>query len=773
MWNLEKTNENNKKIIDFFDTNELTLDINHPIDIECQTSYDGSTNIIFNDDSNPPRVINSAFSVKEGSTYERVQRNQQVPTNIYRENSVQSETRLQRVTSATSGFLSVDLKEVCGGGELPGGNYVFLIHYADDDDNISKVMAESGIVSIFGGHLAKPNTMYSTLLHEKTEKMIKFTLKNVDESFSKVYISFKRDFCDLTGTKQTEYKKIIRPYKIKGTSLDIIIDGREQLEDVLYNELVALPNVYQKVKTQTQNQNMLFFGNVEESYDQIVTLQKLALSIQVQPIRGNAVGDLQQTSYDGNAIEYFNVHNIYDNVGYMPEEYYRIGIVFIYNDDTRSSVYNLRGYNFSTLYQLNYYPGVDDEKIDINELFIDKHSCTNTKGVFRMPSLDLHAEEGNITPIVLQFKLPAHIIPELKQLGIKGYYYVRQARVPIFLAQGFSVGVSNTAYIPLLSTYMGINEAGTKDGVTFGTDSIFIENDKDPKTYKKEEKNLQGKYIHLRPNRRAIKAGGPVNVRGLVCPDAILNPQLQSLFCGSRFVLKNIANYNSCNLFINAETEEDGEYEIIKKVNLIRTGNIEKPFTVDRELIYIPPETSYRSYKNYVFSTKAGSSVDVKSLRSVNPEVDNTSFKLNSNCVRGNYIPFVGVVSDKGENENELEPNTIYNIYSEEYSNNLDAMRASIQQRAFDKSEFTAICDAQTIIADPIIEVECARGDCFTCTSQHKFSYNFLDHNAPLNEVQVKGFIEYQKVGDQETPPAKNQFFTETIDNLDASAWLE
>ena len=52
-----------KTVLDDFDTNRLALDINHPVDIECQPSYDGSTNIIINDDYNVPRIVNSAFSV--------------------------------------------------------------------------------------------------------------------------------------------------------------------------------------------------------------------------------------------------------------------------------------------------------------------------------------------------------------------------------------------------------------------------------------------------------------------------------------------------------------------------------------------------------------------------------------------------------------------------------------------------------------------------------------------------------------------------------------
>lgn len=259
----------------------MALDINHPVDIECQPSYDGSTNIIFNDDYNVPRIVNSAFSVLEDNTYERVSRNQEIKTNIYKEASLDSETRLQRTSS---GFLKFDLKEVSDGGELAGGNYVFVAQYSDDDGNKSAVVAESGIVSIFSGHLAKPNTMFGTLLHEKTNKCVKLELTDIDQSFSKIYISYRRDFCDLNGVKQSEYKALSRPYNITSDTIEIVLDGIEPTETVSYEDLVASRNIYNKVKTSAQNQNMLFFGNVEESYEQQQLLQKLALYIQVCPV---------------------------------------------------------------------------------------------------------------------------------------------------------------------------------------------------------------------------------------------------------------------------------------------------------------------------------------------------------------------------------------------------------------------------------------------------------------------------------------------------------
>lgn len=275
------TSNDEKDVLGDFNTNKLTLDINHPVDIECQPSYDGSTNIIFNDDYNVPRIVNSAFSLTENNSYERVSRNQTVKTNIYRDIKLDEETRLQRTTS---GFLNFDLKELSAGGELSGGNYVFLAQYADDDDNKTSVIAESGIVSIFNGHYSYPDTFKGTLLHEKTDKQVRFILTNVDVSFSKIYISYRRDFCDLNGIKQTEYKTFERPYEVHGSEVEIILTGLENVLDATYEELSASRNIYSKVKTHVQNQNILFFGNVEETYDKINLLQSLAMYIQVQPV---------------------------------------------------------------------------------------------------------------------------------------------------------------------------------------------------------------------------------------------------------------------------------------------------------------------------------------------------------------------------------------------------------------------------------------------------------------------------------------------------------
>ena len=58
---LQNMVDSNGAIVDF-ETKELEMDLNHPVTIECQPSYDGTVNLLINDDKNPPRIINTRFS---------------------------------------------------------------------------------------------------------------------------------------------------------------------------------------------------------------------------------------------------------------------------------------------------------------------------------------------------------------------------------------------------------------------------------------------------------------------------------------------------------------------------------------------------------------------------------------------------------------------------------------------------------------------------------------------------------------------------------------
>ena len=134
-------------IVDF-NTKELSIDLNNPLNIECQPSYDGTVNLIINDDKNPPRIVNSRFTKIEDGRYRIINRNQKQQTNLYKEHKIDQQTRLFRNINSIPRFELIGVSEF---GQLKGGNYTFYAKLADNDYNKTDIVAESGQVSIFHG----------------------------------------------------------------------------------------------------------------------------------------------------------------------------------------------------------------------------------------------------------------------------------------------------------------------------------------------------------------------------------------------------------------------------------------------------------------------------------------------------------------------------------------------------------------------------------------------------------------------------------------------
>ena len=57
----ESSNIEAGSIVDL-DTPLFNFDLEHPVTMDIQPSYDGTVNVIFNDNKNVPRLINSRFS---------------------------------------------------------------------------------------------------------------------------------------------------------------------------------------------------------------------------------------------------------------------------------------------------------------------------------------------------------------------------------------------------------------------------------------------------------------------------------------------------------------------------------------------------------------------------------------------------------------------------------------------------------------------------------------------------------------------------------------
>ena len=253
--------DDNNEIIDFNVDNEmLGIDLNNPLNIECQPSYDGTVNLIINDDKNPPRIINTRFTKLEDNRYKIINRNQLEQTNLYKLSELDQQTRLFRNINKIP---KVDLMNVFNSGQLWGGNYVFYVKFADNDYNKTDIVAESAPISIFKGYLDKVNSIQGTIVDERTDKAITIKLSNIDTSFQKIYLYFTRDTCDENGVRTTKAYELVTPYEIKNTSEVITINGYEDVNEISVEDLNIKYNLVTATKTQAQVQNMLFFGNVQ------------------------------------------------------------------------------------------------------------------------------------------------------------------------------------------------------------------------------------------------------------------------------------------------------------------------------------------------------------------------------------------------------------------------------------------------------------------------------------------------------------------------------
>ena len=177
-WILREAGE----LVDFI-TDELSFDLEHPVEILPQYSYDGSVNLVLNDGLNIPRLINSRFTVTGRNTYKVIDRKGDNDTNIYDQGE-----QFDVDTSLFKNVNKIPKLEYLGtsNGNMKIGNYHFYFKYSDADGNESDWVAESGLVSVFMGNT--PQSVNTGIRDENSIKSVRFRLSNIDIGYSYVKV---------------------------------------------------------------------------------------------------------------------------------------------------------------------------------------------------------------------------------------------------------------------------------------------------------------------------------------------------------------------------------------------------------------------------------------------------------------------------------------------------------------------------------------------------------------------------------------------------------
>lgn len=711
-----------------FTTTKLNFDRQHPVDITIQDSYDGSVNLILNDDKNRPRLVNSRFTVQEDKTFLIPDHKGMKDTNLYAESTFDIDTSLKRITVNIPKLEFVGLED---GGNMKCGSYTFYFKLADADDNETEVIAESGLVQCHVGKVNTPGKMRMGMKDENSQKIVKFKLSNIDSGFDYIKVLYVRISTDNTQAVVPTYHMIDYKFPIDtdGTC-NIYIRGTETVLDCTEDDILTDYADIEAVKTQEQDDNILFFGNIAKPEHNWNALSQFARQITASVEQKTNIGFLDQKYEDTFEIDedhklgYYNMKNVYYRVGYWPDEFYRFGIVYIFHDDSLSPVFNILGGDLSDDAHANAYKAfVNSEILDYEPEsgFYDKDNFINSRGVIRLPKKDIFQTNkiGVLTASPLSVKFTyntgrdgistASLFNEHK---VKGYFFVRQKRVPTIAGQGVVIGKTKKDFgsIPVLYSNGKYQTRG------FLQSTRILEEGKD--------------------SNISIPTANAAN-NALLMPDAILREtDYNQLFVSNDWALDPAGacsfSYNNttgvCEFKSFKKAEEADEEKVISKlttvpedVRILTNGEVNPDGTIKDE--------------DY-FSSMAGNSSAAYKTSDVNHAWDKTlpqDLTASTSVIRGQFGPYVGM------SYTDYTFGTLVTVKKEQAMilKESDFNENEFSSRIFDSAPYYAISDRTPLTTDPTFSLVCYRGDCFTSFFTHRIIRNFIDPDLPTNTQVV------------------------------------
>ena len=333
------------------------------------------------------------------------------------------------------------------------------------------------------------------------------------------------------------------------------------------------------------------------------------------------------------------------------------------NDYTLSPVFNIRGKKIiSESSDFSLLPKIGED-INYGEDYLIEGTDENVKGVFKIDMQEKSLMNGtlSIRPIGLKVTFQndtlgnsvlegSDIIDGLKDLT-RGFFIVRQKRIPTILAQAVGISTSTKAYTPTLKiknnnykedindTYFGqsfltttINPTNSIGKPKLGT-SLFVVDD--------------------------------VKHNALLCPEAALRATtFNSFFNSSDFLLRTTKYTHANKSFIN----NSRDYLNLTLENAIEftddTVEINTPITL------IEPGIELIKNSKYSFSSQVGSSIDVAkyadpkygAYEDLENTVTDDNVNYTSTKIRGVFNTYLATESDS------IVDGEYYNIFQKDYN---------------------------------------------------------------------------------------------------------
>lgn len=705
------------------DTDGFNFSLNNPLEIDAQSSYDGSVNLIFNDNRNIPRLVNSRFSVLQNNTYEVVDRIGNNDTNLYDSEQFDLDTSLYKRVNTIP---TITFNSVLPSGNLKVGNYVIYIKYADADGNETDFVGESGIISCFIGGDRDPFSIDGGFRDQLASKSISLTVSDIDSSYDYIKVYYTRSTSDVDSNRVVTAHEIDRKFPVRNNSCNVIITGSEETKDIPVSDINIQYSIIDKAKSQTVCQNMLFLGNSCKPDMMYKDLSDISLRLLPYLIESDSERFIGKTSYDYSDLsdqsyshEYYNTLNIYNKVGYWNEEIYRFGVVYIMRDGSLSPVYNIRGKNGipkfeelqSAYLQSDLWKYENNEKvrnyIPIDESTFDVSGTSyleNAKGVLR-----INTDSDSRKVYGIGIAIPTEVSEYLNTL-VQGLFIVRQKRIPTILAQAYVMPRDLEAEVPL------INYGGSYIA------ERFLDNDR-----KLNESYLPRLYTisdMARVNRSAKVA---------ICPEYdVRQSYFNHLFTGTEYVVRK-ADIQPSMTTLSRDIYNDRHYYVDNYY-----GRREEQFS-RAKIIGVGDNVPIAAVEDYNFRGRAGEAEEgfrFRYIESKNKEKEAT------NLIRGAYSPYLGIIGD------QVTIGSIINIYIPGYSE--AQMSTYFNTRYEDNSPYYSVSSRLSLAnIDSLLSLQkaggdlytytvpCYRGDCYICNFTHRLNRNFQDPSAPTNDEVV------------------------------------
>lgn len=705
------------QLIDF-QTKELKFDINHPVNVLAQHSYDKSVNLIINDGKNKPRLINSRFSPLGMQQYQIVDRKGVNDTNIYDEGiQFDSDTSLYKTYN---GIPKIYFRGVFSSGNLKVGNYHFYFRYLDADGNETDFVGESGLVSIFKG--TSINGINGGFRDENSCKSVRFLISNIDSAYQYLNVYYTRATSDVNQNQVVKAYKIDQKFLVNSSNVcSIFITGNEEVTEITATEINPKYQIAESVKTQAECQNMLFFGNVKEQSIDYDVLNNMSLKFCTTAHEKEYTKKQEKDGYPNSVSNtYYDPKFIYQFTGYQKDEYYRFGVVYILNDGNLSPVFNIRGSlskEPTMLFKNTEYKTLEDylkkEVIKFDEdtgLIENAEDGENAFGVSQFTCKDEFQ-----TILGVQITIDTSDINKFKEVlknnNIKGFFFVRQKRIPLRLCQGYVIGVDKESRCPVIPT-----SSSSSSEIIYTAERFLDKNRQLTQDFK---------------SRLYTFKGSEITQYAAICPEYDINSSYyNSLFNGSEYIIQEASSTKSLisdnrNFVLSYPKDSTNNYFSTK-------------------IIGVEDNVKLVEVNNKLFSARAGEAEEAHKFEFLKYENKKNGC---TNLIRGSFGPYLAI---DGYNK----PATAINIYIQDKISMSESDLIKIRYN--DKSSFYAISERYSLdefdnyFKENKLTDQLYRGDSYICYFTHRLNRNFQDPSSPTNDkiVDDKCWANHFKVSD-------------------------